>query len=347
MQPTVFIERSGMDRLLETKYFFFQPFDLLSWIWRLPVRPVAQKILQLHLHNAATRKGRGEHYDSDLSVSLMADLLGVSIDAINKGHQQLTDEHLITRITRHSSDGRQLPSLTRLQMPADEYLKLFSAPARNKPPTITAPPSVPDTVAEGQQATEDTPTESAPATEIPEDTNAMEKAQQAIGHADTLIAEAKAHEAEAASKVSDLYQQNASAPIDDFLSKIEVLSMAASQATREVDVVIRHKERCIAERENLSKLNGFAKAAESTKSNILLPTPRQRLNEHQTRYLSNRLALIRGISNPTAVLRELIFHLTDGVYGRMAFRKAANITTALVKTGRWRTPKGYTGVIAA
>jgi len=347
MQLTVFIERSGMDRLLETKYFFFQPFDLLTWIWRLPVRPVAQKILQLHLHNAATRKGRGEHYDSDLSVSLMADLLGVSIDAINKGHQQLADKNLITRITRHSSDGRQLPSLTRLQMPADEYRKLFSAPGRSKPPAVTAPPSVPDTVAEGLQATEDTPTESAPATKVPDNTNAMEKAQQAIDHADTLIAEAKTREAEAKERVGEIYQQNARAPIDDFLSKVEVLSMAANQATREVDVVIRHKARCIAELENLSKLSGFAKAAGGKKSNTLLPTPRRRLNEHQTRYLSNRLAPIRGLSNPTTVLREIIFHLTDGVYGQMAFRKAANIATALVKTGRWRTPKGYTGVVAA
>ena len=347
MQPTVFIDRSGMDRLLETQYFFFQPFDLLTWIWRLPVRPVAQKVLQLHLHNAATRKGRGEHYDSDLSVTLMADLLGVSIDAINKSHQQLIDENLIARTTRYSSDGRQLPSLTRLRMPADDYRQLFSAPSRSKPVAKVAPPSDPDTTTEAGQDTETTPSGSSPTQEVPADLNAVEKARQAIDHADTLIAEAKVREEDAKKQVNELYKQNARDPIDDFMSKVDPLSIAVNQAVQEVDVVVRHKKRCIAELENLSKFEGLAKAAGAKKSDTPLTAPRLRLNEHQTRYLSTRLATIRGISNPTTILREIIFHLTDGVYGRMAFRKAANIATALVKTGRWRTPKGYTGVVTA
>ena len=351
MQPTVFIERSGMDRLLETKYFFFQPFDLLTWIWRLPVRPVAQKMLQLHLHNAATRKGRGEHYDSELSVSLMADLLGVSIDAVNKAHRELAEAKLITRITRHSSDGRQLPSLTRLRMPADEYKNLFSAPNRAKRVDGDLTASVPDaeteTKASPPQDAMPDPTVPTPAVEVPVDTGAMEKAQQAINHSDELIAEAKTRKAEAEEKVSDLYRQNASAPIDDFLPKIDVLSQAVNQATAELGVLGRHKERCVSGLENLSKFTGLSKAVATKKSDVLLPESRRRLNEHQTRYLSDRLALIRGISNPMAVLKEMIFHLTDGVYGRMPFRKAANIAADLVKKGRWRTPKGYTGVVAA
>jgi len=348
MQATVFIDRSGMDRLLETKYFFFQPFDLLTWIWRLPIRPVAQKVLQLHLHNAATRKGRGEHYDSDLSVTLIADLLGVSIDAINKSHQQLIDENLITRTIRYSPDGRQLPSLTRIKMPADDYRQLFSAPGRSKPVTKVAPPSEPGTAPEASQDTETTAADSSPAPDVPMDVTAVEKAQQAIDHADTLIAEAKVREEDTKQQLNELYKQNARTPIGDFVSKLDQLSMAVNQAVQEVDVVVRHKKRCIAELENLSKQDRLTRGAKGAKtSNTSLPAPRRRLNEHQTRYLSTRLATIRGISNPTTVLREIIFHLTDGVYGRMAFRKAANIATALVKTGRWRTPKGYTGVVTA